>query len=118
MACLLPRGFVVVNLVEDAAALGREGAVVHARWPAGIGRREALLAATALRIVADDEIALHHVDLFPVIVDERLLGEGARLDLEQPRAAAGLLRLVEIGGEDLLVEAGRIARRHFPAGLE
>ena len=53
-----------------------------------------------------------------MIVDEGFLGECARLDLQEPRAAAGLLRLVEIGGEDLLVEARRIARRHFPAGLE
>src|SRR5258706_11908551 len=86
--------------------------------PAGIGRREALLAAAPLHVVADDEVALHHVHLFPVIVDERHGRKRTRLDLQEPRAAALLVRLVEIGGEDLLVEARRIARRHFPAGLQ
>src|SRR5258706_4067838 len=86
--------------------------------PAGIGRREALLAAAPLRVVADDEVALHHVHLFPVIVDERHGRKRARLDLQEPRAAALLVRLVEIRGKDLLVEARRIARRHFPSRLQ
>src|SRR5947207_1840009 len=107
----MARRLVVVDLVQDAAALRGERAVMRAGGPAGVGRREALLAAASLRVVADDEIALRDVDLFPVVVHERLGRERAGLDLEKPRAAAALVRLVEVRGEDLLVEARRIARR-------
>src|SRR5688500_5799025 len=79
---------VVVDHVQDAAAPRGERPVVHARRPAGVGRGERLLAALALPVVADHEIALHHVDLLPVVVDERLGGERPRLDLQLPRAAA------------------------------
>jgi hypothetical protein len=103
---LFPVLSIVVNLVKDAAAAGSERAVVHARRPAGIGRRDALLAAFALLVVADHEVALHDVDLFPVVVYERLGRERTGVDLEEPRAAALLVLLVEIGREDLLPEAG------------
>src|SRR5688572_8350811 len=109
---------VVVDLVEHAAAARAERAVVHARRSAGVGRREALLAALALPVVADHEVALHQVHLLPMIVHEGLGGECARLDLQQPRAAADLVVLVQVRGQDLLVEAGRIARRDLPAGAQ
>src|SRR5687767_2302618 len=88
--CSLPLLSIVVNLVKDAAATGRERAVVYARRPASIGRREALLAALALPVVAHHEVALHDVDLFPMVVHERFGGERARLDLEEPGAATPL----------------------------
>src|SRR5690349_13521320 len=88
---------------------------MHARGAAGIGRREALLAAHAFGIVAHHQVALHHVDLFPVVVHERLGREGTGIDLEEPRAATFLLLLVEVRGEDLLPEARRVARRPLPA---
>jgi hypothetical protein len=50
-----------------------------------------------------------------VVVDEGLGGERARLDLEEARAAAALLLLVEVGSEDLLEEAWRITRRRLPS---
>src|SRR2546428_5438536 len=111
-------GLVIVDLVEDAAALGREWTVVHARRPAGIGRGERLLSALALLVVADDEVALHHVDLLPMVVHEGLGGERPGLDLQQPRAAAFLVRLIQVRGEDLLEEAVRISRRPFPSGFQ
>src|SRR5437868_3659592 len=118
MAAWLPGSLVVMDLVEDAAALGGERAVVRARRPTGVGGRKTLLAAAALRIVADDEIALRDVDLLPVVVHERLGGVRAGLDLEESRAAAALFHFVEIGGEDLLVEPRRVARRPLPARIE
>src|SRR5690348_9282352 len=118
MAARLPGGLVVMDLVEDAAALGGERTVLHARRPAGVGRRVALLAATPLGIVADDQVALRDVDLLPVIVHEGLGGKRARLDLQQPRAATALAYLVEIARQDLLVEARRVARRPLPAALQ
>src|SRR6266850_2643973 len=114
----LSGGLVIVDFVEDAAAPGGERPMVHARRTAGVGRCEALLAAAALSVVADDQVAVHYVDLFPVIVDEGLGGIGAGLDLEQPRTAALFMNLVEVAGQDLLVKAGRIARWAFPAGVE
>src|SRR2546426_1098715 len=98
---------VVVDLVKNAPASGCERTVMHAGRPASIGGCEALLAALALPVVAHHQVALEHVDLFPVVVHERLGGEGACLDLQEARAAAAL-RLLEIRGEDLLVEARRV----------
>src|SRR5678815_659853 len=116
--CCAPLLSIVVDLVEDAAAAGGERAVVHARRPAGIGRGEALLPALALLVVADHEVALHHIDLFPVVVHEGLGGERAGIDLQQPRAAALLVLLVEVGGEDLLPETRRVALRPLPAAVD
>src|SRR5688572_23112348 len=82
----MARSLVVMDLVQDAAAARGERAVVHARRPAGIGRRECLRAALALLVVAHYEVTLHHVDLFPVVMHEGLGGKRARLDLEQARA--------------------------------
>src|SRR5438046_8300040 len=109
---------VVVDLVKNAPASGCERTVMHSGRPAGIGGCEALLAALALLVVADDEIALHHVDLFPVVVHERLGGKSVGLDLQQPGAAAELVDLVEVRGEDLLVETRRVAVRPVPAAVE
>src|SRR5262245_52385271 len=91
---------------------------MHAGRAAGIGRGEALLAALALLVVADHEVALDDIDLFPVVVHERLGRERAGVDLEQARAAALLLLLVQVGGEDLLPEARRIAFRALPAAVD
>src|SRR5260221_779296 len=118
MACLLPGGLVIVDFVQDAAAFRSERTVVHARRTACVGRREALLAPAALRVVAHDQLSMHHVDFFPVVVHERLGGKCARLDLEEPRAAAGLFHFIKIGGQDLLVEARRIVRRRLPARFQ
>src|SRR5947208_3459103 len=103
MGASLSGGLVVVDLVQDAAALGGERAMMYARRPAGVGRREGLFAAAPLRVVADDEVALHHVHFLPVIVHEGLRRVRAGLDLEEPRAAAVLIHLVEIARQDLLI---------------
>src|SRR6266851_1211804 len=108
---------VIVDLVEHAAFLGLEGAVMDAGRTARIGRRLERLAALALRVVADDQIAGDEIDLLPVIVHEGRGGVGAGLELQEPRAAAHLLRLVEIARQDLLRDAGRIAGRRVPAVL-
>src|SRR5262245_12468660 len=91
--CSLPVLSIVVDLVEDAAASGSERTVMHAGRTARISRGEALLPAFALLVVADYQVALHHVHLFPMVVNERLGGERARIDLQQPRAAAFLVLL-------------------------
>ena len=60
-----------MDLVEHTAALGLEGAVRRSRWPTGIGGRGEQLAAIALQIVADNQVAFEQEHLFPVIMDER-----------------------------------------------
>src|ERR671923_803785 len=79
---------VVVDLVEHAAALGLERAVVDPRRPAGIGRRVEGFAAFALRIVADDEIAGNQIDLLPMVVHERRGREDAGLDPQETGTAS------------------------------
>jgi hypothetical protein len=44
------------------------------------------------RIVADGQVALDEIDLFPIIVDERLGRVDARLEAQEAGAAAGLRR--------------------------
>src|SRR3569623_1926060 len=87
---------VVVDLVQHAAFVGPERAVIGTRRPARIGRRLERLTAFALVVVADDEIALEQVNLLPVIVHERRGGVDAGLETQQPRSAAHLVLLVEI----------------------
>src|SRR6202011_3171519 len=71
---------VIVNLIEQAAALGLEWPVMDARRPAGIGRRLERLATLSCLVVADNEIALDDIHLLPVIVHERRRGVGGRLE--------------------------------------
>src|SRR5439155_11293641 len=106
---------VIVNLEQQTAAVRLEGAVHRAGRPAGIGARRKTLAALPRRVVADCQIALDEIHLFPIIMHEGLGRVDAGLEAQQPRAAAVLLRLVERAGEDLLLDAGGIARRRLPA---
>jgi hypothetical protein len=87
------------------------------RRTAGIGWSRETLPAIALRIVPDDEIAGEQVKFFPVIVDERRRGVFTRDEAQEARTAAALARLVEIAREDLLLDAGRIARRRGQPSL-
>jgi hypothetical protein len=109
---------VVVDLIEHASSHRLERSVRSTRRTAGIGWSRETLPAIALRIVADDEIAGEQVNFFPVIMDERRRGVFTRDEAQEARAAAALARLVEIAREDLLLDAGRIARRRGPALVE
>src|SRR5437764_322295 len=73
--CWAPVLSIVVNLVQDASAAGSEWPMAHPRRPAGVSGRKGLLAALALRIIADHEVALNDIDLFPMVVDEGLGGK-------------------------------------------
>src|SRR5262249_49452890 len=63
---LLSALVVVVELVEQAAAIRLERPVINARRATGIGRGVERFAALSLRVVADDEIARNQVDLLPM----------------------------------------------------
>src|SRR5262245_29235360 len=106
---------VIVDFVEEATAVRLERAVIDARRAAGIGRRLEALAALALGVVADNQIARDEVDLFPVVVHERRGCVHPRIEAQKPRAAAHLAGLVEIAGQRLLLNAGGVARRREPA---
>ncbi|MNT90952.1 hypothetical protein D3C72_2319740 [compost metagenome] len=49
-------------------------------------------------------------------MDERSLGEDARIEAQQAGPAAAAAAFVERAGQDLLLDAGGVAFRHFPAG--
>src|SRR5580704_11041043 len=78
---------VIMDLVEHAAAIGLEWAVMDARRPARIGRRVERLAALALLVIADDEIAGDEINLFPMVVHERRRGVDAGREAQEPRTA-------------------------------
>src|SRR5437867_12185032 len=96
---------VVVDLEQHAAAFRLERPVVRPRWTAGIGVGREWLSALAVLVVADDEVTGHQVDLLPMVVHERSGGKDTRFKAQQPGSAAHLFRLVEVTGEDLLLDA-------------
>src|SRR5262249_24479819 len=95
--------------------IGFERAVVDAWWPARIGGRVKRLAALAVSVVADNEVARHEIHLFPMVMDERSRGVDARFELQQARPAPHLSGLVEIARQNLLLNAAWIAGRRVPA---
>src|SRR5260370_26001321 len=107
---------VIVDLVEQAGALGFERSGIDARRAAGIGRRVEGLTALALLIVADDEVARDQIDLLPVIMHEGRSGVDAGIEAQQPRAASHFAALVEIARENFLLDPRGIAGRRGPAG--
>src|SRR5262249_57563878 len=60
----------IMHFQQQAAGYRLERSMIRAGRPTrvGVGRKRG--AALALRIVADDEVARHPLDLLPVIVDE------------------------------------------------
>src|SRR6266545_3904107 len=76
-ASLLPALVVIMDLVEHAALLRLERAVMDAGRAARVGRRPEGFAALALRVVADRQVAGEQIDLFPMIVHERRGGVDA-----------------------------------------
>src|SRR5437763_5408796 len=95
----------VVDLEQEAAAVRFERPVHRAGRAAGIGAGREILAALAVHVVADRQIALDQVNLFPIFVHERRGGVDAGREAQQPGAAAALGGLVERAGEGLLPDA-------------
>ena len=83
--------------------------------PTGIGRRRKRVTAGPGGVVADDQLTGQQVHLLPMVMHERGGGVDARIEAQQPGAASHLAGLVEIAGEDLLLDAGGIARRGRPS---
>src|ERR1700733_14095732 len=100
---------VIMNLVKQTPGVGAERPMQRAGRAAGVGRRVERPAALAVRVVADDEIAGDEIDFLPMVVDEGRGREAAAGEAQQPRAASHLAPLVEIAGEDLLLNARGIA---------
>src|SRR5216683_544829 len=108
---------VVVELIEQAAAIRLERPVINARRPAGIGRGVERFTALSLHVVANDEVAGDQIDFLPMVMHERRGGVDAGLEAQQPGAAAHLAVLVEVACEDFLLDARGIAGRRGPASL-
>src|SRR5713101_4541540 len=99
---------VIMRLEQDTSVLRGERAVMDAGRAYRIGIVAELLAALAVLVVADDQVAREHEHLLPIFVHEGLGRIGARLDAQQAGAVAALARLVERAGEDLFPDPGRI----------
>src|SRR5215813_1564435 len=100
-----------MNLVEQAAAIRLERSVDGAGRPAGISAGRKILAAIARAVAAHRQIALYQIDLLPILVDERVRRKYPRRKAQQTGPASAPPFLVEPPGQDLLLDAGRIARR-------
>src|SRR6516162_1655484 len=75
------------------------------------------LAALAVSVIANDEIARQQIHLFPVVMNEGGDGVDAGIEFQQPRPAPHLAGLIEITRQNLLLDSSRIAGRCLPAFL-
>src|SRR5215469_6867837 len=107
---------VVMGLVKEAAAVRFERAVHSTRGPTGVRARWEVLAAAALCVVANGQVALDQIDLLPVFVNKGLGREHAGGKAQEASAAAAAPLFVEGAGQDLLLDAGRVAGRGRPPG--
>ena len=107
-----------MNLKQHAAADGFERAMFSAGWAAGIGVGVALVAAIAVLVIPNPQVAGQHVHFFPVLMHERNGRVDARVKPEQARAAAGFCVIVNFASEDLLLDPVWIARRRCPAFIQ
>src|SRR5271168_2955487 len=83
--------------------------------PAGVGVRTEALRSLAVFPIPNDEVAGYQIDLLPVVVHERIRGEGARPESQQSGTVPGLVLRIETAGEDFLFDVFRIPRRRAPA---
>src|SRR5207244_9410468 len=113
------RGLVIVMHLEQKAARFRpERSVRRSRRTASVRMGTEAGAASAVPVVADDQIARDEIHLFPVIVHEGLGRVHAGVEAQVARAKAALLLFVEESGEHLLPDPVRMARQFFPAAIE
>src|SRR5262249_6027495 len=106
----------IMHFQEQAAGFRLERSMIRAGRPTrvGVGRKRG--ATLAFRIVANDEVARHQIDLLPVIVDEGSGSEDAWCKSQQARARAAFGLFIERAGQDLLCNSLGVARRRLPAG--
>ena len=103
-----------MQLEQEAPRFGLERAVSGTWGPACVGVRTVFRSAPAFLVIADDQIARYEVNLFPVVVHERLGGVYARRKAQVTRAKAALVLLVDRTRQNLLLDALRITRWHLP----
>src|SRR5207244_12405611 len=108
---------VVVQFQQQAPAIRLERPVGRTGRTAGVRARTELLAAAAVFVAADDEVAGDHVHFLPVFVNERHCGVDAWLESQMPCAKALSVLLVERTSQHLLFHARRPARRHLPTRI-
>src|SRR5215469_4236526 len=84
---------------------------------AGIGAGREALAALALRVVSDRQVAFDEKDLLPIVMHKRLRREHPRRKAQKPSTAAAPVLFVEHAGQDFLFDAGGIAGWGRPTGI-
>src|ERR1700732_5327254 len=105
-----------MDLVQQTAAVRFEWSVDGAGRPAGISARGKAFAALPRGVVADRQIPLDQVDLFPIFVDERLRREHSRRKPQEAGSAAAAALFVERARQDLLLDPGGDGGGGGPAG--
>src|ERR1035437_6225094 len=106
---------VVMLLQQQASGLGLERTMGDTRGSHAIGAGIERLTAVPVLVISDDQIARDNEHLFPIIVDERLRTVGPRQKTQKTGVTAAPLGGIEFAGQDLLLNAGRIAGRRFPS---
>ena len=92
--------------------------MLRMRRAAGVGVRLKALATFAVRIIANNQIAGDEIHFFPIVVGERRSCVDARFKAKQPRPCAAVVCLIKRTGQNLLLDACRIACRGFPTALQ
>src|SRR5580704_4555944 len=106
-----------MDLVQQTAAVRFEWSVDGAGRPAGISARGKAFAALPRGVVADGQVPLDQVDLFPIFVDERLRREHSRRKPQEAGSAAAAAMFLERARQDLLLDARGIAGGRRPTGI-
>src|SRR3546814_8072194 len=81
-------GVIVMNFEQQASPVRLERAVIDARRAAGVGRRDKLLAAIALLVISDRQVARQEKDFLPIIVDKGRRRKNAGLKAEEASPAS------------------------------
>src|SRR5580692_4743005 len=89
------RWVIVVDFEQQAAVLGFERAMIRAGRAARVGHRPVTLAAPALFVIADGQVAGNQEHLFPVRMNEGRDRIDPGVEPQQAGTAAGLRLLVQ-----------------------
>jgi len=86
-----------------------------ARWTASISERCIALTTFSLLVISNCQIAGDQKNLFPIFVDERLCSVDPRIEAKKARTRSSLIFFIQSSRQNFLLDAGGIARWHFPA---
>src|SRR3546814_205369 len=112
-------GVIVMNFEQQASPVRLERAVIDARRAAGVGRRDKLLAAIALLVISDRQVARQEKDFLPIIVDKGRRRKNAGLKAEEASPASAPVFRIETARKDAFVDPATrlVAFGKVPPGI-